>query len=225
MVITLVAGNRLAAQNCEVKTEALQGSYEGDCKKSKADGKGHAHGIDTYDGEFKSGYPDGTGTYTWSNGDWYEGDWRKGMREGEGAMHYVTIKTADSLQKGFWKKDKYIGKYEKPYTVHSKSFRITTVTPKIADNSQNQIRFTIESITGGSSSINNIVAKPKITNIDVTGGIYINRVDQDNLLKTSVTTLQNVRFPFRARISIGTDLLDIEFLEEGNWNVEIKIQN
>jgi hypothetical protein len=41
--------------------------------------------------------------------------------------------------------------------------------------------------------------------------------------KTNSTTLRDVKFPFRARVTIGTELLDIEFFEEGKYLVDIRI--
>jgi hypothetical protein len=74
------------SQTCEVDKESLKGTYTGDCKKNKAHGKGKAVGIDTYEGEFKNGVPDGQGTYTWGNKNIFEGKFLKGLREGKGKM-------------------------------------------------------------------------------------------------------------------------------------------
>jgi hypothetical protein len=90
------------SQKCEVVVETLKGTYEGDCKKNKADGKGTAAGEDIYTGDFKSGYPEGKGKYVWKNGDWYEGEWKKGLREGQGIMHLTTTDSKDSVLDGFW---------------------------------------------------------------------------------------------------------------------------
>ena len=74
------------SQNCEVDIESLKGTYAGDCKKNKAHGKGKAVGIDTYEGDFKNGVPDGNGIYTWNNKNVFEGKYLKGPREGKGKM-------------------------------------------------------------------------------------------------------------------------------------------
>ena len=62
--------------DCLIKVKELQGTYEGECKKQKADGKGKAVGEDTYEGEFKEGFPNGTGKYSWKNGNWYTGSFK-----------------------------------------------------------------------------------------------------------------------------------------------------
>jgi len=215
------------SQLCTVQVDALKGTYEGDCKKNKADGKGTAAGEDTYTGEFKNGYPDGNGKYTWKNGDWYEGEWKKGVREGQGSMHYVNMKTRDSLVTGFWKKDKYVGKYEKPYIVHSKTPDITRTDVTLnRETVLNEITFSIESVSGGAPigvTSGTIIPKITITDITIVSGQYMNKIDNNNLPKTFISTLKDVQFPFRARISLGSDQLDIEFFEKGTYKIEIKI--
>ena len=59
--------------------------------------------------------------------------------------------------------------------------------------------------------------------MDIVSGQYLNKVDNDNMPRTFMSTLKSVQFPFRARITMGTDILDIEFLEKGSYEVEIKI--
>ncbi|MEM9675360.1 MAG: hypothetical protein ACFB15_02005 [Cyclobacteriaceae bacterium] len=96
------------AADCRVMVHDIAGSYEGDCHKGKAHGMGKAIGKDTYEGEFKKGYPDGEGTYTWINGDYFEGTFVKGQREGEGKMVYASV-NADSILTGYWEDDLYQG--------------------------------------------------------------------------------------------------------------------
>jgi hypothetical protein len=117
----LFATVSMIAQNCEVDKETLKGSYTGDCKKGKAHGKGKAIGIDTYEGEFKNGLPDGIGIYTWGNNNIYNGAFSKGLKEGKGKMILKLSDSKDSTIEGFWKKDSYIGRNEKPWVVYSKS--------------------------------------------------------------------------------------------------------
>ncbi len=91
--------------DCEVKPEALKGSYSGECRNGLAHGEGEAHGEDYYEGNFRKGLPHGKGRYIWSNGDIYEGGFRKGLRHGEGKF----IKMVDGEQvviEGFWRKGK-----------------------------------------------------------------------------------------------------------------------
>ncbi|MCR6721706.1 MAG: hypothetical protein NVV59_15790 [Chitinophagaceae bacterium] len=48
--------------------------------------------------------------------------------------------------------------------------------------------------------------------------------EQELAVKRTVATLRMVQFPFRARFVIGSEVLDLEILEEGRWEVEIKLQ-
>jgi hypothetical protein len=215
------------SQNCTVLMESIKGTYEGDCKKNKADGKGTATGEDSYTGEFKAGLPDGVGKYTWKNGDWYEGRWKKGLREGEGTMHYAGKTTKDGVLTGFWKKDKYAGKYEKPYIVHNKTPDVTRTDVTIdRETAFNEITFSIETTSGGAKiGVTSLTVIPKVTITDITiiSGQYMNKTDNNNLPKTYISTLKDVQFPFRARITMGADMIDMEFLEKGSYKVELRI--
>ena len=109
-MLILFSGSIIYAQNdCKVLMPKLSGSYTGGCKKGLAHGKGSAVGIDSYEGRFSKGLPNGSGTYRWANGAVYEGDWSEGNRDGKGSMIYST-EGLDSIVTGFWKDDKYIGK-------------------------------------------------------------------------------------------------------------------
>ena len=94
--------------DCRVRLPDLAGSYEGECHKDKAHGQGKAIGRDIYEGEFAKGWPHGTGTYTWANGDYYEGEFVKGAKEGQGKMVFASV-SADSVQAGQWENDQFLG--------------------------------------------------------------------------------------------------------------------
>lgn len=212
-------------QDCTVKKKELSGQYEGECKKGVANGKGKATGEDSYSGDFKNGLPDGEGKYQWKNGDWYEGHFEKGLRAGQGTMHYADKPAYDTLD-GFWKKDKYIGKYERPYLVHSRTHTINQIDVNRDESSQSkEIIIYTESITGGvKAPLGGEIPRPKVTGVEILKGLYVQQFDQDLNVKRTATTFRMVQFPFRARISIGTDILDIELLEEGRWVIELKLQ-
>ncbi len=70
----------------------MSGSYQGESKRSLAHSEGNAQGVDSYKGNFKKGYPQGRGTYTWQNGDFYVGSWHKGQRNGEGELITIHFK-------------------------------------------------------------------------------------------------------------------------------------
>lgn len=227
------------AQDCKVIPGPISVSYEGECKNGKANGKGKATGLDTYEGDFVAGYPEGKGKYTWKTGDWYEGTWKKGAREGNGEMHYKQDLKADSVLTGIWKKDQYVGKFEKPYKIISQSSKVGTV--KVTRNigyKEHDITITIESTTGGSHvlSPNSISSLPadaladiplmKLTAVDVQKGNFNSQTNMDNSAKTSKSIIRTVEFPFRAIFRIAdTHSVEIEFLEEGNFQIDISILN
>lgn len=84
-------------------------SYEGDCKRGFAHGKGKTEGDEYYEGEFKKGRPHGYGIFFWANGNRFEGYWEKGVKEGEGTLTMVRLNAPDSVLTGYWEKDKYVG--------------------------------------------------------------------------------------------------------------------
>ena len=213
------------AQDCAAAMETLKGKYEGGCKNGKADGPGKATGTDTYEGNFKAGLPDGNGKFTWKNGDWYEGNWYKGKRDGNGKMLYK-LGDRDSLINGFWKKDAYAGKYEKPYIIHYKTVHVTHLSATLQNKLLNQIDIFLDSETGNSPygiGSQAVTAKPQITDMTVTAGTYLRRTQNDNYGKKIGYTLEEVTFPFRVVLTVGNDSIDLEFLEAGRWNVEIRL--
>jgi hypothetical protein len=89
------------AQDCSVEKAEIKGSYSGDCKKGKANGKGKAAGTDSYEGDFRAGLPDGNGTYKWSNGNEYTGAFAKGLKEGRGTLVYKKLMEATVSSRDF----------------------------------------------------------------------------------------------------------------------------
>jgi hypothetical protein len=139
LLTTVALGYSQDDGKCKVLLDALAGQYEGDCKKGLANGEGRAVGTDTYEGAFKKGFPDGKGTYTWSNGDVFVGTFKKGMKEGDGKLLYNPERLTDSVLTGFWKNDKYMGLYEQPYKVLSKSGSVNRVIVRKLGNSPHDI--------------------------------------------------------------------------------------
>ena len=72
-LVVLTTFTTQAQNKCKVLVKEINVQYHGKCKKGLAQGKGKAEGTDTYSGHFKAGYPNGQGTYIWSNGDNYTG--------------------------------------------------------------------------------------------------------------------------------------------------------
>jgi len=127
------------SQDCEVKIPELTGEYEGKCKRGSAHGKGKAVGEDTYEGNFKKGYPDGKGIYTFANGNVYEGEFDKGLKAGEGTMTFASDDVPAMV--GYWIDDEYAGKDKKVHNVIDRSTSIKTVRFRRISGDANQITF------------------------------------------------------------------------------------
>jgi hypothetical protein len=216
--------NESKAQDCIVGIESLKGKYDGGCNKGKAEGKGKATGKDTYEGEFKSGMPNGNGIYTWQNGNTYNGEWYKGMREGQGAMMYK-LANKDSLVNGFWKKDNYTGKYEKPYIIHKRTEHISNVTIRKVNNTLNRIDFFLESESGGLPEFagREVPAKPELTDINIQVGTYGKKTENASFAKKISYVFEEVEFPFKATFTMGNDMVELEILEAGRWTIEVRL--
>ena len=215
----------VTAQYCKVKVKALEGKYDGGCKKDFADGIGKAIGDDSYVGAFKAGYPNGKGKYTWKNGNWFDGYFKNGALEGEGIMHLIRYSKNDSIVTGFWKNNVYLGEYEKPYKVHMKTSMVYSVDVTEEKNyGRNQITITLQSVSGGSVDIHGHIPKEEITDIQIRKGSFRERSIVDNMQKRNIYILWDVIFPFWAIFKIGQDNVEVEFLKEGTWTVAIRMR-
>lgn len=217
-----------AQEECKVLLADISGTYLGDCKGGKANGKGESKGKDTYSGDFKNGLPDGQGKYLFSNGDFYDGAWEKGKKEGQGSFSYKRPGKTDSLVVGYWKKDKYFGKSQYLTFVHNRTQQFTTINiKKSTGNADNTITINLTSTTAGVNSINggNPVAQPFITDIMISKGTYQTTQELNKGPKTSSKLLVNVSFPFRAKVYVGTQYMDVEISEPGQWTIEGSLNN
>jgi len=225
LAIFIFSLNSLYSQQCEVEKESLKGTYAGDCKKGKAHGKGKSVGVDTYEGDFKSGLPEGHGTYTWSNQNTFTGKFFKGLREGKGLMVIKRAGAADSLVEGYWKKDVFIGKNEKPWIVYSKTGSVTKVDAEFEVDQMHRIRFIVTNTTGGVGSVGGQLPKFKVDNVVILKGNYERLTSLESHYKSTETSLMEIRFPLRVKLQIAREEIEMEFFEAGNYTVNIAINN
>ncbi|MDO5979181.1 hypothetical protein [Flavivirga spongiicola] len=199
------------AQDCKVKLEAINKKYEGDCKKGYAHGFGKAWGAsDYYEGKFHKGLPHGEGSYTWENGNTYVGNFSKGLMDGKGVLTLKGLSGKETIKKGFFKKGKYLGVYERPYKVISQT-GIRTI--KFRENSikQNEVRITVYK--------DGQIITPSFTITDLNNTPVENR---------NGTVLTNVVFPLkRVDLSFNVDTFTykaiFEIYKESNWEVTLSL--
>ncbi|HET9747584.1 MAG TPA: hypothetical protein VFP97_17830 [Chitinophagaceae bacterium] len=213
------------SQNCAVDNQSLKGSYTGDCKKNKAHGKGKAVGTDTYEGDFKNGLPDGMGTYTWANKSMFTGKYVKGMREGKGVMTFKMEGRQDSVLEGYWKKDIYIGQHEKPWEVYSKTGSIRDIEVDYVPDKLNRVKVIITNTTGGVTGIGGQTPAIKVDNLEIIKGAFQRQNSLESHLKSTETTFHDVIFPFRAKLQMSREEIEIEFFEPGSYTINISINN
>lgn len=223
LLVFLFAAGMLYSQNCEVGKEAIKGTYTGDCKKGKAHGKGKSVGTDTYEGDFKNGLPDGQGTYTWNNKNVFTGKYVKGLRDGKGIMAFKREGAQDSIVEGYWKKDIYIGKNEKPWLVHSKTGSVRSVDVEYTPDIVNRVKIIITTTTGGVPSIGGILPRASANNIVVIKGNYERSTTLETHYKSTETSLMEVVFPFHIKFNIGSEQVEIEFFEHGSYTVTVAV--
>lgn len=212
------------SQTCEVDKESLKGTYTGDCKKNKAHGKGKAVGTDTYEGEFKNGLPDGHGTYTWSNKNVFEGKYVKGLREGKGTMTIKKEGAQDSVVEGYWKKDVYIGKHQNPWEVYSKSGSVRNVDVEYTPDKVSRVKIIITNTTGGVTG-NSQLPQYKVDNVIVLKGNFQRQTGLETHLKSSETSFLEITFPFRIKLQMSREEVELEMFEPGSYTVTISINN
>ncbi|MBL7740665.1 MAG: hypothetical protein JNK14_15715 [Chitinophagaceae bacterium] len=214
----------LSAQDCAVDKEALKGTYSGDCKKGKANGTGKAVGTDTYEGEFKSGLPDGKGIYTWSNGNTHSGKFVKGLREGKGIAVFKRASAPDSTVEGYWKNDLYAGKYEKPYKIYFTSKSITETEVEFRKDTHNQVTFFITNTSGGGMDLKGEeTPRMDVSEVQMVTGAYARIFKNSNHAKKTETIIYDLTCPARMKVIIESEQIEIEFLEAGIYTVNIRI--
>lgn len=222
VILLAFVTNAGAQETCEVSVAPLKGAYTGDCEKGKASGKGKAVGTDSYEGEFKKGYPEGTGKYTWKNGDSYTGTFKKGLKDGKGELKN-TVDGKASVVTGFWKKDEYMGKYEKPYILHGTTSSIGRVEINRMKSPRSNITIEVQSLLVGGGSIGTTTRQISLTDIRIINGTFNTKIS-NRLTNKQITVLQNVIFPFKAIFVFENSQVDVEFFEDGEWTMFVPIQ-
>jgi hypothetical protein len=181
----------------------------------------------TYVGDQKNGQPDGKGVLTDTIGNVFKGSFKKGKKEGYGEL---TIKNAigkDSTLVGYWKKDQYVGLYEFPYKIVSKSYMISNASMSYepANPSGNTIEVSVESVSGGSATLSGEMPKPTMTENIFNKGSYQEMFARTNQQKRNVYIFQNVLFPVIAVFKFGNEDITVEFNETKNYKLTVVLRD
>ncbi|MCX6331644.1 MAG: hypothetical protein NTZ82_03305 [Bacteroidetes bacterium] len=212
------------AQDCKVLDPNLLGVYTGDCKNGKADGQGKSVGLHSYEGEFKAGLPDGEGIYTDDKGSVYKGQFKKGKREGYG--EYIIKNGMDSVLTGYWKKNIYVGLYENPYKVVSKTSMVNTININTqASKTFPTIEVSIESFIGGVIDVHGENPKPTLTGVVFSKGTYHLMDEMTSQQKKNVYIFNNVIYPATVSFRFGTEEVIVDFYEVKNYKVSVVLRN
>jgi hypothetical protein len=213
------------SQDCRVMVTALEQSYTGECKKGKANGIGVAVGVDRYEGNFKDGYPEGEGSYTWQNGNSYKGHFLKGEMHGEGEMTYKH-ENGDSVVKGFWKKNVFAGLYEHPYKIWFRTKKVSEIEIEHSAPAGNHVTvYIINTSTQISDNTSDDVPRMKINDIEMVKGTHGRVMLNNNHAKKSETVINDITIPSRMKLVIDTEEVEIEFLEAGTYTINIRINS
>ena len=212
------------AQDCKVLDPNLLGVYTGDCRNGKADGQGKSVGLHSYEGEFKAGLPDGEGIYTDDKGSVYKGQFKKGKREGYG--EYIIKNGMDSVLNGYWKKNIYVGLYENPYKVVSKTSMVNTININTqASKTFPTIEVSIESFIGGVIDVHGENPKPTLTGVVFSKGTYHLMDEMTSQQKKNVYIFNNVIYPATVSFRFGTEEVIVDFYEVKNYKVSVVLRN
>lgn len=218
VIILLQFNSAFAQESCKVLLESITGTYTGECSKGKANGKGKSVGIDTYEGLFKNGFPDGEGMYIFKDGHYYMGSFEKGKMEGAGKMYFEAANGQDSVISGFWKKNAYAGAFEKPYKIHDVTSEVGRVEVTKAGKGSS-LTIELKSMSGGMGA----TFMAAMTDVRVQSGNYLTRATS-RLTNAEITTFKDITFPFRATFVFGGATVDIEFYEAADYRMTVPIQ-
>lgn len=215
IVLLITLSTILSGQECKVLFPRLDSAYAGPCRKGLAHGNGEAWGSDHYYGEFSKGYPDGKGTYEYSDGAEYKGDMKKGLRHGFGELR-LNENGKDTVYTGRWINDEYKGPaHEGPgYRIIRKVGVERTRIYRQSDG--NMIRFRTAMPSNTSSNIADLL-------LSGDSGYEFNYNNDIGY--------ENMNYPFRGKISyvkwnkLKTAriqvIVEIELIQPGDWVVEI----
>lgn len=200
--------------DCRVLKPEISLIYKGECKNGLAHGNGSASGRDNYEGEFRKGYPQGQGIYTWSSGEVYDGAWKKGMRHGNGEYSFF-INGKDSVTYGQWVNDVFVGISE------SNAVKVIMKRNVVRYNAQRK---------GIGNQVFVKIMMHGVLNTDVEDLMFISNRGSE-VQYNQFVGYEQVEFPFWGKVTYRTwnqlktiqveVLFEFEIIYPGNWELTI----
>jgi hypothetical protein len=197
------------------------------CQLNNLNAQTKTQSATTYVGDQKNGQPDGMGVLTDTSGNVFKGNFKKGKKEGYGELTYKTVFDKDSTLVGYWKKDQFVGYYEYPFKVISKSYMVSnaSITAEPANPSGNIIEVTVESVSGGSATLSGEMPKPTLTEYIFNKGSFQEMFPRTNQQKRNVYIFQNVIFPIQAVFRFGAEDVTVDFNEKRNYKLVVVLRD
>ena len=197
------------------------------CQLNNLNAQTKTQSASTYVGDQKNGQPDGMGVLTDTSGNVFKGNFKKGKKEGYGELTYKTVFDKDSTLVGYWKKDQFVGFYEYPFKVISKSYMVSnaSITAEPANPSGNIIEVTLESVSGGSATLSGEMPKPTLTEYIFNKGSFQEMFPRTNQQKRNVYIFQNVIFPIQAVFRFGAEDVTVDFNEKRNYKLVVVLRD
>jgi hypothetical protein len=197
------------------------------CQLNNLNAQTKTQSASTYVGDQKNGQPDGMGVLTDTSGNVFKGNFKKGKKEGYGELTYKTVFDKDSTLVGYWKKDQFVGYYEYPFKVISKSYMVSNanITAEPANPSGNIIEVTVESVSGGSATLSGEMPKPTLTEYIFNKGSFQEMFPRTNQQKRNVYIFQNVIFPIQAVFRFGAEDVTVDFNEKRNYKLVVVLRD
>lgn len=208
--------------DCKVETEALQGTYTGECKNGLANGKGEAKGLEKYSGNFKNGMPNGEGTYFFKDGTFFTGNFLDGLREGKGEMHFPVAGQADSVLKGYWSADEYRGKDYVRYKFGGSTYfdKVDIIPSKESGHTLTIEISTNSGSPDGSNQHGGVVLF--VSDLSPSDGVFANKVTSYQTPNKSSIKYDISKLPAHLFVTISNgETFSIDLYKSANWTIRL----